>query len=854
MALPALGQTAREPVDLLADVAVSIQGQVPYAAGAGAGRAMPGFDDSEWGTLAVPGIRGGREVPAEGWYRIHLRSEGWSLDELGVAVPPVYGAWSLWFNGSLVASQGSDGEPASDRWRVVTVDSHLVLPQSNLLALHVVSVQGLQGIGGELRIGPAQILRSTLDKRRGLSLGLAVAFLLLGIFALVLAAVDRDRFSALLAATLLALAAAGGTRADWWYLFFGDPDTRLHLHAALFLLMHAGALFLAEQLFVGRPDRGARAGALISVAAAAVSVALPLGALFELTRLAWTLTGAATLYVIYLGRGLPLRSPVVRAGVRAGFLGLFLVLAFEVSSGSWGLPGAGLFELGFLILVLTVAAVFALTQARARRRAMSVLRSSRDGLAVLDLFGRVVHVNPALLQMFGVGDAVLTRGFIDERLSGDDPARLDELVDSLAAARVGAEPESMVVPIRGASGAELVVDVLGVRLDDMHLLLSLRDVTERSRLEREVARAQRLDSLGMLAGGIAHDFNNLLAGILIAASELEREESLPPAVVARAHSISEAARRGGALTNRLLQFARGRVSPTVGVNLESELPDMLDMLARTLGRNLEWSIDVEADLPPVRVDEAELEQILVNLCVNARDAMAPGGGRITVRAWTSRDGEEAVVGLQIADDGPGMSETLLARVIEPFVTTKGSGAGTGLGLAVVHGLVSARGGTMTIESAPGEGTRVTLTLPVLDDEPAVEVATPAAAPSLGDFRVLLVEDEPTLRSFLCRALERRGVQVDVLDDGEAVMPWIAAHHGSAAPVDAVVMDMMMPVVDGMQASNALREVWPGIPVVISSGYTGRESIEPLLESGPTLLLEKPYQVDDLMAALARVVG
>ncbi|MCO4774206.1 MAG: response regulator [Deltaproteobacteria bacterium] len=857
LASSAWAQSAQEPIDLRPDAISEVRGLVPFHPGYLRDRVVLQQEDG-WQERRIPGIEGSDGVPRGGWYRIHLRADEYPPSNLAVALPPTYGVWTLWFNSELIGGGGqtgpSGGVPAQERSRVLTVPGHLLFARDNVLALHIRSFEGLDGVGGAIRIGPPELLKKRARLAEGLSLGLAIAFLLLGLFAAILGFSDGDRLPTLLACTMLALALYGGTTSDWWYYFSDDTPTKIHLRQALFLLMHAGGLFLVEQLFVGRPDRGARAGALIGVALAGVSVALPLGTLFGLIELAWTLTGAAILYVVFLGRGLPVRSPFVRGGVRAGLVGLFIAVIFEVVDGSWGLPGVGPFQLVFLLVILTVAGVFALVQARARRRAMSVLRSSRDGLAVLDLRGRFVHANPALLTMLGVPAAEASRAVLDGRLSSDDAQRLRELLDGLANTRVGGSASSSLMPFRGAGDRELTVDVLGVRLDDLHLLISLRDVTERDRLEKEVARAQRLDSLGMLAGGIAHDFNNLLAGILVAATELEQDASMPRSLSARTQSIAESARRGGALTNRLLQFARGRVSPTVGVDLENELPDMLDMLGRTLGRNIEWSIDVQEDLPPVRVDEAELEQILVNLCVNARDAMAPRGGRITVKAWTALRDHEPVVGLEIADDGPGMSAELLARVIEPFVTTKGSGAGTGLGLAVVHGLAVARGGKMEIDSREGHGTKVRLYLPVQ------EVMVPAPVPDeslsldqLRGIRVLLVEDEPSLRTFLSRALERRGLAVDVLADGEAVMPWILGNEGPEPPVDAVVMDMMMPVVDGMEASNALREVWPGIPVVISSGYTGRETIEPLLETGPTLLLEKPYQVDDLMKALARIV-
>lgn len=857
-----VAQTHQEPVDLESTVG-EIRGAVPYAPGDGRDRAYSSFHDERWRTRAVPALfRDAGDGQEIGWYRIHLRVREWPREQLAVALPPIYGGWQVWFNGRLIDSSGdldaAQPTTSEERHQLIPIDSALLRIGSNVLALRVGTHQKLNGISGSIRVGSKRTLERRLERRGALTLGVAVTFLLMALLALALWATDRSaKLGPLLVATLLGLALYSATNNAWWYYFIEDTATKFRLRYAVFFGLHCTGMLLVERLFLVGARTGTRILAAAAMLLAISSVALPMGPLLRMHQASWLLTGACSLYAIRLGRDLPLRSPTVRGGVRAAFVGLLLAILFEVAAGVWHLPGTGPFEAIFLVLICTIGAVFAVTQARSQSRALSVLRSSRDGLAVLDLRGRVELSNPALEEMLGVSQAYLRRDGLLDRLATGDQAAFVLLVDRLAAAAVGEAEERIAMRVRGASDIPLNVEVLGVRLDDLHLLLSVRDVTERNRLEEEVQRAQRLDSLGMLAGGIAHDFNNLLAGILVSATELE-EEQLPPAEWSRRlRSISESARRGGALTSRLLQFARGRTSPTVGVELEAELPDMLDMLARTLGRNLEWKIDIESDLPVVRLDESELEQILVNLCVNARDAMAPQGGTIAVSAWVE-DGatQRPSVGLRIKDTGRGMNRALMARVFEPFVTTKGSGAGTGLGLAVVHGLVTSRGGRVELESEEGTGTSVTLRLPVLEEDAAASLPVAGiAAPAPLGTRILLVEDEPALRKFLSRALDRRGLDVTVLPGGEAVMDYIEEHgDASSAPVDAVVMDMMMPVVDGMEATTALRKRWAALPVVISSGYTGRESIEPLLLTGPTLLLEKPYQIDDLLKAISRVMA
>ena len=858
----AFAQTHQEPVDLEAAVSL-IRGPVPYAPGDGRDRAYSSFRDERWGTRAVPGLFRDAEGDGVGWYRVHLRVREWPREQLAIALPPIYGGWQVWFNGRLIGGEGdldaAIPTPSAERDFLIPIDSALLRIGGNVLALRVGTFEGLNGIAGGVRVGSRRSLERALERRGALTLGVAVTFLLLAFLALSLWATDRtEPLGPLLVAVLLGLALYSASNNAWWYYFFEDTAPKFRLRYAVFFGLHSAGMVLVERLFLVGARPGTRVLAAASLLLAILCLGLPMGPLMRLHGASWLLTAACILYALHLGRDLPLRSPTVRGGVRAAFAGLLVAVLFEVAANTWYLPGTGAFEVIFLVLLCTVGGVFAVTQARAQSRAVSVLRASRDGLAVLNLRGGVELSNPALEDLLGATGEQLQKSGFSDRLGAADQAELAGMVERVSAAPPGAAAERGTLRIAGAAERMLDVEVVAGRLDDLHVLLSVRDITERNRLEEEVQRAQRLDSLGMLAGGIAHDFNNLLAGILVSATELEQGQLPQDEWKRRLHSISESGRRGGALTSRLLQFARGRVSPTVGVELEAELPDMIDMLARTLGRNLEWSIDVEEDLPKVRLDEAELEQILVNLCVNARDAMAPQGGTIEVTLWSLTEGDTEFVALRIQDEGRGMSPELRARVFEPFVTTKGSGAGTGLGLAVVHGLVTSRGGEVQIESEEGVGTAVTLLLPLVEDRASVSNSLPVAgieAPAPEGTRVLLVEDEPALRKFLSRALERRGLLVEVLPDGQAVMEFIERHdNGAAPPVDAVIMDMMMPMVDGMEATTALRDRWERLPVVISSGYTGRESIEPLLQTGPTLLLEKPYQVDDLLKALSRVMS
>ena len=863
----AFAQSAREPILVPVDgPSYSMSGRVPFLVGDDPGYADPRLDDSDWGNMPVPSwwhSRGMSKVDRVGWYRIHLRLPERPPEGLAVLVPPTLGAWELYAGGHLIARSGTigGGLPGAAREAFTKV----VLPRRNLrgghnvLALRVASVEGQAGILGGVAFGTEAAIDRRLGRRGLLSSGLLLVFGVLMLFHLAVWTVSRtDRQSLLFALTMGCVALHALANNDHFYLMADSTELKLRLRwAARFGLHGLGVLFFAESI-AAEVSRPARTLAWTALAAVLVALAFPFMVAADLYRLSWLLTVMTLLYCIDLAQGLPTSSPLIASGVRAGLVGSMLALFYEVMAGVYELPGPGPFELGSLPLAFALVGTVAMGAGLAHLRAARVVTASRDGIVVLKREGGVELSNPAMQRLLG-------RTGVQLRNDGVWPFLPKEAIDELRGAiarafeagpdAVSERREVIVEAVGRLVSAEVVV----TPLDAERVLLSFRDVTERQDLERQVAQAQRLDSLGMLAGGIAHDFNNLLAGILASAPDLAPESPLSDDDRGkRVGAIVEAARRGGALTQRLLQFARGRQELPVGVDLEAMLPDLVDMLGRTLGRRVEWRIDIEPDLPWVGLDEAELEQVLVNLCVNARDAMASVGGTIGVEAaLLTSDDDQEFVGLTVHDDGPGIPDAILEHVFEPFVTTKGSGAGTGLGLAVVYGIVTGRGGDLVVDTSPQTGTSITLLLPI-----HVEVGgdslrsgdTPAEVAPREGLRVLLVDDEPALRTYLGGALERRGMEVHALVDGRAAIEWARSHPSEERPIDVVVMDMMMPVVDGVEASTALRARWPGLPVIISSGYTGREGIEPLQRTGPTMLLGKPYQVDELVAALGRVTA
>jgi len=864
---PAAAQTRAEPVLFPVDgeAVVIRKARVPFSPTDDLSFATPRYDDGGWWRMQVPSWWHGEGLSRTdriGWYRLHVRFAAPPPDGMAIIVPPAFGAWEVYVGGRLVGRGGSPGRGmeglAREASTLVRLPRRHLRTGDNVVAIRLGSAEGIGGLLGPLRLGTESSLRRYMGRKSLVASGLLLVFTVLMLFHAGAWFVNpSDRASAMFGLTMGVVALHALANNDHWYLLAESTELKLRLRfAARFGIVGAGALFFAAAIGKEKATRPATALAWASGIAAALALLGPFGVAAQLHGLSWVLLVMAQLYCLDLAQGLPVSSPMIASGVRAGLVGSMLALFYEVLTGTHELPEPGVFELGTLPLAFALVGTVAIGAGLAHVRAARVVTASRDGIVVLREDNQVELSNPAMHSLLGRGPSQLRRDGLWNLLDMPDRQALGRAVGRLRAQGHDAPTEVLQLEL-DALGKRIRTEVVALQIDQERVLLSFRDVSEREALQKEVARAQRLDSLGLLAGGIAHDFNNLLAGILASASDLESAEGLSARErERRIRAIVEASRRGGALTQRLLQFARGRSEVALGVDLEVLLPDMVDMLGRTLGKQVDWHLDVEVGLPLVGIDDGELEQLVVNLCVNARDAMGPSGGRIELSAGlVEGEAEEPLVRLTVRDDGPGIPQEIRDRVFEPFVTTKGSGAGTGLGLAVVYGIVTGRGGDLVLESEPGQGTSVHLLLPVHDDTPSdsLPVEGVPAEPRPG-LRVMLVDDEPALRSFLSGALERRGVTVTTFPGGGEALRWAHEPEREEPPVDAVVMDMMMPDVDGLEASQALRDRWPGIPIVISSGYTGPEGIRPVQRTGPTVLLGKPYQVEDLLHALARVTA
>lgn len=389
----------------------------------------------------------------------------------------------------------------------------------------------------------------------------------------------------------------------------------------------------------------------------------------------------------------------------------------------------------------------------------------------------------------------------------------------------------------------------------LRLLGTITDVTESRRLEEQFRHAQKMEAVGRLAGGIAHDFNNLLTAVLgfaeIARGRLDPSHPAVPAL----GEIRKAAERAADLTRQLLTFSRRQVLRPTAVDLNTVVEGVRPILHRLLGERIELRLDLAPSLSPVVADAGQLEQVLIHLAMNARDAM-PEGGVLAV-ATRSIPGPPVSSVLEVRDTGVGIPPEVVPHIFEPFFTTKRSGEGTGLGLATVFGIVQQSGGTIAVESERGRGATFRIDLPaaeIEDGTPARRRPVEARAPrpaSDGRATILLAEDDDAVREIVEGVLRRAGYRVLGSADPETVLE-IGSHR--AERVDLLVTDVVMPRMEGTVLAKRLRGVRPGLKVLFVSGYPGDPVALGLDAPSETDFLAKPFQPDQLVAAVGGLLG
>jgi PAS domain S-box-containing protein len=481
--------------------------------------------------------------------------------------------------------------------------------------------------------------------------------------------------------------------------------------------------------------------------------------------------------------------------------------------------------------------------ARIQAHYRSLVNSSSDMITVIDSAGRIVYASPSVERTLALPEDGPESTPLAELIHPDDRGRADGFLAAVARDSAPAEPVAWRMRAADGSWAEVETTATG-QLDDPEIqgiVLNSRDITERKRLEAQLRQSQRLESVGQLAGGIAHDFNNFLSVIRGYARFLVDGLADDAPLRSDAEEIEKAAERAARLTSQLLVFSRREVVQRSVVDMGEVLAGITSLLARTLGEDVALHTDVARPLSRVEADPTQVEQVLVNLAVNARDAMPSGGElHIGLADVDHGPGGGRAVRLSVRDTGTGMRGEVRERAFEPFYSTKPKGEGTGLGLATVYGIVTQAGGTVEIHSTPGRGTTIEVLLPATDALPALAPAgDDGGDPAAKGETILVVEDEAAVRRLTCRILTREGYRVlEAADGPRALVTW-DEHPGQ---IDLVLTDVVMPGMSGTELAERL-----GVEPVFMSGYTDDVMLRHGVE-GPRLV-QKPFDAQTLLGAV-----
>jgi PAS domain S-box-containing protein len=434
----------------------------------------------------------------------------------------------------------------------------------------------------------------------------------------------------------------------------------------------------------------------------------------------------------------------------------------------------------------------------------------------------------------------------------EDVARLPEMLAQVLACKDG-EVFGYDVRVRGPKGEERWVrnrSTVFSRNDNgvpVQMLGWVEEVTQQKRLEEELRQSQKMELLGQLAGGIAHDFNNIMTGILCSADFLLRELDAKSPLREEAEQIIESTRKASSLTGRLLSMSRERKLNRAPVDVRAQIASMVPLLNRILGARHPLRFDGTLAGTFIEADPNELEQILINLVVNARDAL-PDGGPIIVNVAVDGGERAPEVVLSVEDHGVGMTEAVQAEIFRPFFTTKPDGRGTGLGLAYVKRMVETFGGTIAVESAPGKGSRFQLRFPALGEARPSSVAPPPLLEHSGG-NVLVLEDDATIRRLVVETLRRDGYTVKAFENGESAL---ALPDDELRSYRVLVSDVVLPGKSGRSTAAALRLRHPGLATVLMSGYYDVDAAVPEIVGEE--FLQKPFTPRALADAVARALA
>ncbi len=504
-----------------------------------------------------------------------------------------------------------------------------------------------------------------------------------------------------------------------------------------------------------------------------------------------------------------------------------------------------------------------------KQKFFTLVEYSRDFIAVADLQDNVEYINPAGRAMLGIADSESLKGThsLDYVVPDDLPLVHGTILPALYSS---GHWEGELRFRHRQTGQSLPMDFVGFQVKDKKtgeprfVATVSRDMSERRTLEQQLRHAQKFEAFGQLAGGIAHDFNNVI-GAILGWAELGEDQAASgnETLLNYFKKIHLQCDRVTALIRQLLAFARRQILEPRNLSLNQTVHDVLNLLDKVIGKDIEIKTALAEDLSLVRADPTQIEQVLMNLCINSRDAM-PKGGRITIETHNALLSEKdcrRTVGLQpgrfaelrVSDTGTGMDAATRERIFEPFFTTKGTGKGTGLGLATVYGIVKQHNGFIQVESEPGHGSTFRIFLPVNETTPAAEIRAPVFddLPVRGGTEtILLADDHDGICEMAHSVLKAKGYHVLLAHDGEEAVEIFTAHRDR---ISLVLLDVIMPRRSGPEVFAAIKALKPDVSVVFATGYSNEiATLADLVERG-VAVLRKPYSPSILCRRVREVL-
>ncbi|MCA9516708.1 MAG: response regulator [Myxococcales bacterium] len=490
----------------------------------------------------------------------------------------------------------------------------------------------------------------------------------------------------------------------------------------------------------------------------------------------------------------------------------------------------------------------------------TIIDNVPGGVVFVDTAGAVRVANTVARELLGLSYDVLTRRYIEDFApatfyENGEPCPVEDYPVARCLGTQRPQPP-LTIGVRRPDGTMAwaiftAVPVRGPLTGEfLGALVTFVDITDRKRVDEKAFQARKMQAIGRVAGGVAHDFNNLLVGILGSAELLLLDARLPDEAKSLTQTIIETAQQAGNLTRQLLGFARQGKYETRPVQLDDLVDELIELLQHSLDKRLRVVHERAEKTPVVMGDPNQLQLVFFNMALNARDAM-PDGGTLTFRvrhvAADGVPGAEHVL-VDVIDEGVGIPDEVRDKLFEPFVTTREGTRGTGMGLAMAYGIVRNHGGAITVETERGKGTTFSVLLPACDEVPRAAL-TRAATPASGG-RILVVDDEEVARRVAARMLESLGYTAVTANDG---IQAIAVFEHAHPPFDLVLLDLVMPEMDGESCFHALRELDRDVRVVLCTGFGNDEAVRGLMDAGAQGLLHKPYRLATMAEIIARAM-